>query len=102
MGTILLVLFVLAAILTAGGIAIIVALAPKPRSFKDHLQGLGRYLMVCGVLFNAVRVLGGWKPHWDTIALMVGLAIGMAIYARENNLIAKAQERLEEGQESGV
>lgn len=95
-------LFVLGAIPTVGGIAVLVALAPKPTRIKDHLQGAARYLIVFGAGLAAARVIMGWTPPWDMVALSLGLGIGMTIHARENNLLALAQEKLEEGQESGV
>lgn len=102
MGILAKILFLLGALPTVGGIAILVALAPKPKGAKAHLLGVARYLMVTGGALAAARVLMGWTPSWDVAVLMLGLGLGMGIYARENHLLAKLQEKLDDGQESGV
>ena len=89
------VLFLLGALPTIGGIAILVALAPKPEKIADHIKGVSRYLMVFGMSLAAARVLMGWSPPWDVVALSFGLGVGMGMHARDINLIALAQERLE-------
>ncbi|MEY4943049.1 MAG: hypothetical protein RL254_1230 [Planctomycetota bacterium] len=97
------VLFLLGAIPTVGGIAVLVMLAPPPRFVIDHLEGLARYLMLAGTTFGAARVLMGWCPSVEVTVLVLGLGLGMGIYAREHNLIARAQDRFDDSsQESGV
>lgn len=87
-------LFLAGAIPTVGGIAILVMLAPRPRTVRDHLQGAARYLMASGAAFGMARVFLGWVPSLDIVLLVLGLGLGMGIYARENNLIALAEEKL--------
>jgi hypothetical protein len=102
MDTLIRVLYCLAAIPTIGGILILTLLAPRPSRLTEHLQGISRYLMLGGAAFSTARVLDGNQPHWEDTMIIVGIAIAVTIYARENHLLAKAQERLEDGQESGV
>jgi hypothetical protein len=62
--------------------------------------------MLGGTVFHCARILSGKPPRWEVVALMLGLGIGMAIYARQNHLLAKAADRFssmgDEGQESGA
>ena len=89
------VLFLLGAIPTVGAIAILVALASRPASVSDHLQGVARYLIGGGVAIMAARVFMGWTPSLEAIALVLGLGLGLGMHARQNNLVALAQEKLE-------
>lgn len=90
------ILYLLGTAPTIGGIAVLVALAPEPRSLMDHLKGLARYLMVFGAGLSAARVLMGWTPPWEVVALMLGMGLAIGIHAREGNLVANAQEKLEQ------
>lgn len=88
-------LLLLGALPAVGGIAVLVALAERPRTVKAHAQGISRYLMAGGILFLCARVLMGWTPPWDCAALVLGVGLAVGIYAREHNLVAIAQERIE-------
>ncbi len=90
------VLFLLGAIPTIGGIAILVALAHTPRTARDHFQGVYRYLIVFGAALSSAQVLMGWTPPWPYVVLMLGLGCGMGMHAREHNLIALASEKIEQ------
>ncbi len=97
-------LFILGSIPTVGGIAVLVALAPQPRKWRDspggavhdHLQGLARYLIAGGMALLAALALMGWLPSWPEVALSVGLGLAMGMHAREKNLVALATERIEQ------
>jgi hypothetical protein len=104
-------LFVIGAIPTVGGIAVLVALAHQPtkwresrgRAIHDHLQGLARYLIAGGMALLAAKAIMGWAPPWPAVAVSLGLGLGMGMHAREKNLIALAQERFDDAsQESGA
>lgn len=95
-------IFVLAALVAAGGIFILVILSPRPTRLEDHMLGLARYLMFAGAVFGAAAAVSGWQPRWHQVLFMVGFGLGMAIFARRNHLLALASERLsDDGQESG-
>lgn len=96
MGTIAKLLYLLGAVPTVGGIAVLVALAPTPSRMKDHMVGLARYLIVFGAGLSAARCTMGWTPPWELVVLMLGLGLGMGMHAREHNLIAIAREKLEQ------
>jgi hypothetical protein len=97
------VLYIIGAIPTILGLAILVILAPRPRELEEHLQGLARYLLVGGAGFGAARVLTGSVPTWNAVMFMLGAGLTVAIYARQNHLHALFIERLHDGgQESGV
>jgi hypothetical protein len=85
-------LYVIGAIPTIGGIAVLVALAPRPRTIEQHLQGLSRYLILGGAIFGTVRILSTTTPSWNAVAFMVGVGLSVAIYARRNHKQAIAQE----------
>jgi hypothetical protein len=100
--TLLVVLTMIGALPTIGGILVLVAIEPKPVTVQDHLRGLSRYLIVGGAAFHVARLVSGISPRWEFAALMLGLGFAMAIHAREIHLLAKLQEKLEDGQESGA
>lgn len=103
MDTLAKLILLLGALPAVGGIAVLVALADRPRSIKDHAQGFARYLMAGGALFLAARVLMGWTPPWDCAALVLGVGLAVGIYARDHNLVAIAQERIEKtGRDAGA
>jgi len=94
------VLFALGALIALGGIIILVILAPRPERIEDHLLGSARYMMAAGAAFGMAAVLNGWVPPWHQAIFMLGFAVGMALFARKNHLIALAEELAEEGPDS--
>jgi hypothetical protein len=93
MDTFLRLVFILSAVLTTGGIAIIVILAPKPIVFLDHLRGVSRYAIIMGSAFGGVACLYGWVPPWHSTSLILGIAIAMAVYARGQHMAALEEEQ---------
>jgi hypothetical protein len=102
MHTLLLFLFILGAIPAVLGIVVLVAVEPKPVSWEDHVRGICRYLILGGVGFHLARVAGGGALRWEIVALVLGIGLAVALHARQNHLLAKLQEKLEDGQESGA
>jgi hypothetical protein len=97
------IIFVLSCIPIFIGTAIMLAVAGKPKQLTEKLQGAGRLLVLLGSAFGPVRVFQGSTVPWSAACLALGIAILVAIYARENHLLALAKERLTDvGQESGV
>jgi hypothetical protein len=86
-------LFLLACIPIFGGPMITMALSPKPSGFVEHAKGIGRLLMVGGSGFGALAVLfRGMTPTWSCTAIALGVAIHIALHAREQHLRALASE----------
>ena len=96
MGILAKLLFLLGAGPTVIGIGVLVALEHRPESLHDHLKGIARYLIAFGMLLMSAHVLMGWTPGLPEVILALGLGLAMGMYAREVNLIALAQERIEQ------
>lgn len=85
-------LYLVGAVPTIGAIAILVILAPRPQSLREHLQGLARYLILAGAVFGAARVMTSAAPPWNAVVFMLGVGLALGIYARDRHLKALAAD----------